>query len=40
MILFASRNEILVLTDDLPLYSFLGGMNIPVVNFNHLRPYA
>ena len=39
IVLIASRKNILILTDDLPLYSFLAGGNLPVVNFNHVRPY-
>lgn len=39
IVLLASQKNILVLTDDLPLYSFLAGINLPVVNFNHLRSY-
>lgn len=37
--LVAARNQILVLTDDFPLYSFLDGIKLPVLNFNHLRGY-
>lgn len=33
-----SPNEYLVVTDDLPLYHFLAGTGVDVINFNHLRP--
>lgn len=38
--LVAARNQILVLTDDLPLYSFLANVKLPVLNFNHLRDHG
>ena len=35
--LIAAQNKILVLTDDLSLYSFLSNIKLPVLNFNHFR---
>ncbi len=35
----ASPGTYLVLTDDLPLYSYLGGRGVDVLNFNNIRPF-
>lgn len=36
-ILEAATDHYLVLTDDLPLYSYLGGRGLDVLNFNNIR---
>jgi hypothetical protein len=38
-IIECARDELLVLTDDLTLFSFLKHEQIDVINFNHLRQY-
>jgi hypothetical protein len=39
-ILHAASGKYLVLTDDLHLAQYLEGLNIDVINFNHLRTFA
>jgi hypothetical protein len=39
-VLLTAREQVAVLTDDLPLYLKLSALDLYVVNFNHLRTGA